>query len=141
MLRALAEGRIPGVPSNLRVLLLGQTLVSAHGSEGEWKAESADGGNVETVLRHVVSSNAGRERALREAQGDNGRFTLSEIGDYADVLFFKHYQEHSTTLRTPAPPLARCGGSSSSERSVSCLRSGRLPRGEAEPGDSKRGKI
>ncbi|KAF2670340.1 ABC transporter ATP-binding protein uup-1 [Microthyrium microscopicum] len=61
MLRALAQQLVPGVPLNLRILLLGQTR--------ELSAEEAIGGlQIEeiTVLQHVVRSDAVRELYLKE---------------------------------------------------------------------------
>ncbi|KAF7964936.1 hypothetical protein HWV62_1615 [Athelia sp. TMB] len=64
-LRALAEGRIPGVSWRLRILLLGQTkIVTA-------SLDDRLGGlhlvsETESVLQHVIRSDAARERALRE---------------------------------------------------------------------------
>ena len=61
VLRALAERRVPGVPSNLRILLLGQTRVSSDvPEEGESTAAA------QTVLDYVTHSDAKRERAVRK---------------------------------------------------------------------------
>ncbi|KAF9458819.1 P-loop containing nucleoside triphosphate hydrolase protein, partial [Collybia nuda] len=74
LLRALAEGRIPGVAWNLHMLLLkslqlllGQTnLVNSNSSLDEKLVElSFDDG---TVLEHVMRSDANRERAIVEAK-------------------------------------------------------------------------
>lgn len=63
LLRALAERRVPGVPSNLRLLLLGQTMVSS-----DAPTESAEGENLSrTVLEHVIKSDKRRENALSGA--------------------------------------------------------------------------
>lgn len=68
LLKALAEHRIPGVPSNLRILLLGQTRMSFEDElESLGHLSLAEG--QETVLQHVVRSDAKRERLLREAAG------------------------------------------------------------------------
>jgi ATPase subunit of ABC transporter with duplicated ATPase domains len=64
LLRALAERRIPGVASNLRILLLGQTRVSSD-VESDLPASQ---NLARTVLEHVTSSDAKREQALRESQ-------------------------------------------------------------------------
>ena len=64
MLRALAEGIVPGVPSNLRILLLGQTLVTTNGLAPS-SPESIDLNNI-SVLEYVVTSNVARERILRQ---------------------------------------------------------------------------
>ncbi|KAJ9609184.1 hypothetical protein H2200_006956 [Cladophialophora chaetospira] len=63
LLRALAERRVPGVPLNLRLLLLGQTRVSSDALTDPVEAEDED----LTVLQHVTRSDKRRERALREA--------------------------------------------------------------------------
>lgn len=60
VLRALAERRVPGVASNLRLLLLGQTTVSSDVAD-DVKADKA----MQTVLEYVTRSDAKRERALR----------------------------------------------------------------------------
>lgn len=62
LLRALAERRVPGVPSNLRLLLLGQTRVSSDALTDPVDAEDEN----LTVLQHVTRSDKRRERALRE---------------------------------------------------------------------------
>lgn len=60
VLRALAERRVPGVPSNLRLLLLGQTRVSSDvPDEHEGSKASLP------VLEYVTRSDARREQALR----------------------------------------------------------------------------
>ena len=63
LLRALAERRVPGVPSNLRLLLLGQTRVSSDALTDPVEAEDLS----KTVLEHVTKSDKRRERALRDA--------------------------------------------------------------------------
>ena len=60
LMRALGENRIPGVPWNLRMLLLGQTQLVSSGDAG---IAQYDGGS---VLDHVTRSDARREDALRE---------------------------------------------------------------------------
>jgi ATP-binding cassette subfamily F protein 3 len=63
-LKALADKQIPGVPWSLRILLLGQTR--------NLGLEEAIGGldvREETVLEHVLRSDAVRERLLKEARG------------------------------------------------------------------------
>lgn len=67
ILRALAEDRIPGVPWNLYILLLGQTdFVNSYSAlDDKLTALSLNDG---TVLDHVVRSDATRERALLEAK-------------------------------------------------------------------------
>ncbi|RDB21149.1 putative ABC transporter ATP-binding protein YheS [Hypsizygus marmoreus] len=67
LLRALAEGRIPGVPWSLHMLLLGQTdVVNSNSNLDETLAnlKFEDG----TILEHVMRSDARRERALVEAK-------------------------------------------------------------------------
>lgn len=62
LLKALAEGRVPGVSWGVRILLLGQTR--------ELSLEEKIGGvsvSDETVLEHVVRSDAVRENLVREA--------------------------------------------------------------------------
>jgi ATP-binding cassette subfamily F protein 3 len=61
-LKALADKQIPGLAWNQRILLLGQTR--------ELSVEEAVGGlsvKEETVLEHVIRSNAERERYTYEA--------------------------------------------------------------------------
>lgn len=74
LLRALAEGRTPGVPWNLRILLLGQTVFVNNYSELDDKlgALSFEDG---TVLEHVMRSDATRERALLEAKREASNFS------------------------------------------------------------------
>jgi ATPase subunit of ABC transporter with duplicated ATPase domains len=63
LLRALAERRVPGVPSNLRLLLLGQTRVNS-----DALTESSESQDLsQTVLDHVTKSDKRRESALRDA--------------------------------------------------------------------------
>ncbi len=64
LLRALADRLIPGVPSNLRILLLGQTRVSSFVAEDYAGGE----GKEQTVLQYVTRSDAAREKALKESQ-------------------------------------------------------------------------
>ncbi|GLB34832.1 putative ABC transporter [Lyophyllum shimeji] len=66
LLRALAECRIPGVPWNLRMLLLGQTdMVNSSTLDESLAALRFEDG---TVLEHVMRSDAHRERARIEAK-------------------------------------------------------------------------
>ncbi|RMZ81297.1 hypothetical protein DV737_g2573, partial [Chaetothyriales sp. CBS 132003] len=65
VLRALAEGLIPGVPSNLRILLLGQTRVSTYHIDDESGDAREDH---ETVLQYVTRSDRKREQALKDAK-------------------------------------------------------------------------
>lgn len=69
LLRALAERRVPGVPSNLRILLLGQTRVSSDILTQAPEAEDLS----RDVLDYVTSSDKRREIALRNA---NRKLTL-----------------------------------------------------------------
>jgi ATP-binding cassette, subfamily F, member 3 len=64
VLKALADKLIPGVPSNLRILLLGQTRVSSFSEEDEPGSRGAK----QTVLEYVTRSDAVRERALKESK-------------------------------------------------------------------------
>lgn len=64
LLKALAEGRVPGVSWGIRILLLGQTR--------ELSLEEKVGGvsvREESVLEHVVRSDAVRENLVKEAGG------------------------------------------------------------------------
>lgn len=61
VLRALAERRVPGVASNLRLLLLGQTRVSSD-LETDTSGQTIE----QSVLEYVTQSDAKRERALRD---------------------------------------------------------------------------
>lgn len=63
LLRALAERRVPNIPSNLRMLLLGQTRVSSDALTDPDEAEDPS----QTVLEHVTKSDRRREQALRVA--------------------------------------------------------------------------
>ncbi|KAJ9620749.1 uncharacterized protein PV06_03363 [Exophiala oligosperma] len=64
LLRSLAERRVPGVPSNLRLLLLGQTRVSSDVlSQEPTEAENLS----QDVLDYVTSSDRRREIALKTA--------------------------------------------------------------------------
>lgn len=64
LLKALAERRIPGIPSNLRILLLGQTRIdSDDGIERDHGTTATEG---KTVLQHVITSDVRRERTLRD---------------------------------------------------------------------------
>lgn len=77
LLKALAERRIPGVPSNLRVLLLGQTRIDS--DDGEETHLGTPVNDSQTVLQHVITRNARRERALREE-----RLLSEALEDLAD---------------------------------------------------------
>jgi ATP-binding cassette subfamily F protein 3 len=57
-LKAIGEKHIPGIPTNLRILLLGQTVATEKGDD----ASNA----TETVLQHVVRSDTYREQVLNE---------------------------------------------------------------------------
>ncbi|KAG6814535.1 hypothetical protein H0H92_000062 [Tricholoma furcatifolium] len=66
LLRALAEGLIPGVPWSLNILLLGQTdLANTNTLNESFVALRFTDG---TVLEHVMRSDANRERLLAEAK-------------------------------------------------------------------------
>lgn len=62
LLKAIADGQVPGIPWSLRVLLLGQTRSSLEDEVDRLRLKE------ETVLQHVVRSDRVRERYLREAQ-------------------------------------------------------------------------
>jgi ATP-binding cassette, subfamily F, member 3 len=64
LLRALAERRIPGVASNLRVLLLGQTRITSGLDTNQPETQ----GSAQTVLEYVTRSDKKRENALEELQ-------------------------------------------------------------------------
>ena len=70
LLRALAERRVPGVPSNLRLLLLGQTRVSSDALTDPVEVEDLS----RSVLEHVTKSDKRRERALKDANGTSHLF-------------------------------------------------------------------
>lgn len=59
-MRALGENRIPGVPWNLRMLLLGQTQLVSSGEAGITRYD------VGSVLDRVIRSDKRREDGLRE---------------------------------------------------------------------------
>ncbi|KAF2995407.1 hypothetical protein E8E13_004944 [Curvularia kusanoi] len=63
LLKAIADGLIPGIPWSTRILLLGQTRETD-------VEEDLDGLNIadETVLQYVVRSDKVRERYMREAR-------------------------------------------------------------------------
>lgn len=69
LLRALAERRVPGVPSNLRLLLLGQTRVSSDALTDPVEPEDPS----RSVLEHVTRSDQRRERALKTANSKLSR--------------------------------------------------------------------
>ena len=61
VLRALAERRVPGVASNLRLLLLGQTRVSS-----DLETDGSGAALEQSVLEYVTRSDVKRERALKD---------------------------------------------------------------------------
>ena len=65
LLKAIGEKHIPAIPSNLRILLLGQMVASATEEEEEEEEEEKEA--TETVLRHVIRCDAAREQALKDA--------------------------------------------------------------------------
>ncbi|KAF2744744.1 P-loop containing nucleoside triphosphate hydrolase protein [Sporormia fimetaria CBS 119925] len=79
LLRAIAEGLIPGIPWSTRILLLGQVGETAGLIESGAGAESAESAALEvsemgrlkvgeeTVLQHVLRSDRMREKLVREA--------------------------------------------------------------------------
>lgn len=64
VLKALAERRIPGVASNLRILLLGQTRITSDANEDDANSQLG----TQNVLEHVTRSDAKREKVLRQAK-------------------------------------------------------------------------
>ena len=80
MLKAIAQGLVPGIPSNLRVLLLGQT--SLEGLDIEVVTSDQNGSrNGESVLEHVLRSDKVRERYLKEAEGMRPPYYFRELED------------------------------------------------------------
>lgn len=63
IMKCLAERRIPGVATNIRILLLGQTTSSTDEIEGMDDTNS----NL-TVLENVIRSDKRRERLMRESR-------------------------------------------------------------------------
>lgn len=63
LLKAIADGLVPGIPWSTRILLLGQTREDDLGDD--LNALSLRG---ETVLQHIVRSDRVRERYMREAK-------------------------------------------------------------------------
>ena len=71
LLKALAQRKVPGVPENLRILLLGQTrLDSLDLTAGEQETEKAQvvGQTSQSVLQYVVTSDRRREQTIRREQ-------------------------------------------------------------------------
>ncbi|KAK0202880.1 ATP-binding cassette, sub-family F, member 3 [Desarmillaria ectypa] len=66
LMRSLAEGRIPGVSWDLRMLLLGQNVLA--GTAFDPVTASAGQSTAPTVFSHVISSDSRRRRALEDAQ-------------------------------------------------------------------------
>jgi hypothetical protein len=66
LLRALGEGRIPGVPWSLRILLLGQSSLLVDNGIASDTAKTHP--KEHTVLEHVVHSDARQELAIKEAE-------------------------------------------------------------------------
>ncbi|RAQ99509.1 P-loop containing nucleoside triphosphate hydrolase protein [Stemphylium lycopersici] len=62
LLKAIADGLVPGIPWSTRILLLGQTRDEDVEDIARLKLEN------ETVLQHVVRSDRTRERYMREAR-------------------------------------------------------------------------
>lgn len=67
LLRAIDEKLIPGVPENIRVLLVGQTENPADEAHGSSKAGKSV--KDETVLERVIKSDTYREDVLHELRG------------------------------------------------------------------------
>ena len=72
LLKAIADGLVPGIAASTRVLLLGQTREEEDDDEEEEGVEGVKLGGLrveeETVLQHVVRSDRVRERLTREAR-------------------------------------------------------------------------
>lgn len=66
LMRALAEGRIPGVSWSLRMLLLGQNVLA--GTALESTTAGAGQSTSPTVFGHVISSDTRRQRALKDTK-------------------------------------------------------------------------
>lgn len=66
LMRALAEGRIPGVSWGLRMLLLGQNVLA--GTALDPTTGSTGQSTTPTVFGHVVSSDSRRQCALKDAK-------------------------------------------------------------------------
>lgn len=64
ILRALAERKMPGVPPNLRILLLDQTLIEERKEEGN---ELGQAKQSVSVLEHVVACDKLRHRLLQDS--------------------------------------------------------------------------
>ena len=64
LLRALADGSIPGVASNIRILLLGQSSIVANQDSDDMVADSVD----VSVLDRVLRSDTRREKALKNSK-------------------------------------------------------------------------
>lgn len=64
VLKALAERRIPGVASNLRILLLGQTRMTSDIDADDTSSQAVS----QSVLEHVTCSDMQREKFLKQAQ-------------------------------------------------------------------------
>jgi len=81
LLRALAERRVPGVPTNLRLLLLGQTRVSSDALTDPVDPEDPSC----SVLEHVTKSDQRRERALKTA---SSKFSSDDLSDILTISRF-----------------------------------------------------
>ncbi|KZO96205.1 P-loop containing nucleoside triphosphate hydrolase protein [Calocera viscosa TUFC12733] len=61
---ALREGLIPGLPSNVRIVLVSQTLADSFGEEGD-----AEKNDKATVLERVIAMDRVRTKALKQFEG------------------------------------------------------------------------
>ncbi|KPI36847.1 ABC transporter F family member 3 [Cyphellophora attinorum] len=90
VLRALAERRVPGVPSNLRLLLLGQTRVSSDVVEQDHSAK-----DTQTVLEYVTRSDVKRERALRKLAQLSKAIEDNADAEQTSIIVRKLQLEHA----------------------------------------------
>ncbi|KAF1925147.1 ABC transporter ATP-binding protein uup-1 [Didymella exigua CBS 183.55] len=84
LLKAIADGLVPGIPPSTQILLLGQTREGADAAEPDRKREE------ETVLQHVVRSDRVRERCTREADMladaiENARDAMAPVRAYRRI--------------------------------------------------------
>ncbi|KAG6833688.1 hypothetical protein H0H87_002884 [Tephrocybe sp. NHM501043] len=100
LLRALAEGRIPGVPWSLHILLLGQTnYVNSSTLDESLAALRFEDG---TVLEHVMRSDANRERLLAESKPQKADLSeaLENTKDPLAVIAAIRKLKHERLTRT-----------------------------------------
>lgn len=114
LLKALAEQRIPGIPPNLRVLLLGQTRIdSDDGVERDLNSHVVE---AQTVLQHVITSDMRRERALREERLLSGALEdLTDSARTAKVVRQLQYEQAKRDLAEAQLVAARRSGARGSK--------------------------